>query len=318
MKTITEFVRSGINDPSELKEALQTAMRLEFSTLPPYLCAEWSIIDGQDPNGVADKIHGIVLQEMFHFALAGNILSAIGGAFKLTSPDFLPNYPTDTLPGDIHQDLIVDLKPLSKDQLQVFMQIETPEFPPVEIEALAAPGPATIGEFYTTLSDAIQTLNPPIDQNAHFVKKGKEVFQIASIQDARDAIERIKSEGEGAPGQPDQPANPAQLAHFYIFKEIFVGNELAFDPNTGKLVPVAGKTIQLPGVSDFKPSNANPNPSIAFNRLLAQLLSDLEACWTQGANLGQAIGDMDSLADEGRNLISRHIRPEFAAAATQA
>ena len=130
MKTITEFVRSGINDPSELKEALQTAMRLEFSTLPPYLCAEWSIIDGQDPNGVADKIYGIVLQEMFHFALAGNILSAIGGPFKLTSPDFLPNYPTDTLPGDIHQDLIVDLKPLSKDQLQVFMQIETPEFPP--------------------------------------------------------------------------------------------------------------------------------------------------------------------------------------------
>ena len=72
MKTITEFVRSGINDPSELKEALQTAMRLEFSTLPPYLCAEWSIIDGQDPNGVADNIYGIVLQEMFHFALAGN------------------------------------------------------------------------------------------------------------------------------------------------------------------------------------------------------------------------------------------------------
>ena len=180
------------------------------------------------------------------------------------------------------------------------MQIETPEFPPVEIEELALPGPATIGEFIHHLVKRNSDADSPINQNAHFVKRGTEVFQIASIQDARDAIERIKSEGEGAPGQPDQPANPGQLAHFYIFKEIFVGNELAFDPNTGKLVPVAGKTIQLPGVSDFKSSNANPNPSIAFNRLLAQLLSDLEACWTQGASLGQAIGDMVSLADEGR------------------
>ena len=157
MKTITQFVRQGINNIPELQDALLTAMRLEFSTLPPYLCAEWSIGD-TDPDDVASMIHGIVLQEMFHFALAGNMLSSVKGTTKIAVPQFLPTYPTNSLPGDIHQAKPVDLRPLSKDQLAVFMQIEAPEFPPVEIEAARAAGPATIGEFYTTLSTAFQTL----------------------------------------------------------------------------------------------------------------------------------------------------------------
>jgi hypothetical protein len=69
MKTITQFVREGIHNVSELQDALQTAMRLEFSTLPPYLCAEWSI-SGDDPNGVADLIGGIALQPTRSFCRA--------------------------------------------------------------------------------------------------------------------------------------------------------------------------------------------------------------------------------------------------------
>jgi hypothetical protein len=38
-------------------------------------------------------IHDIVLQEMFHFALAGNMLSAIGGTPKIANPQFLPSGP---------------------------------------------------------------------------------------------------------------------------------------------------------------------------------------------------------------------------------
>jgi hypothetical protein len=310
MKTITQFVQQGINNCSELQDALQTAMRLEFSTLPPYLCAEWSIT-GNDPDRVARMIHDIVLQEMFHFALAGNMLSAIRGTPKIANPQFLPSYPTNTLPGEIHQDLTVDLRPLSKEQLQVFMQIETPEFPPVQVAA-RAPGPATIGEFYTTLSKAFENINPPIDPNAHFVTRGAEVFQIKSIKDAQNAIERIKGEGEGAPGDPDQPANPDRLAHFYVFKEIFVGNVLSFDPKSGRLVPVPGMPIRFPSIFPFEPSTAMPNPSTAFDRLLSQLLTNLEACWTKGASLGKAIGDMIDLGEEGRNLINQGIRPDFA------
>jgi hypothetical protein len=92
MKTIAEFVTSGISSVPELCDAVQTAMRLEFSTLPPYLCAEWSIDAGMDPDDVASTIFDIAQQEMFHFALAGNMLSAIGGGFKIANHQFLPSY----------------------------------------------------------------------------------------------------------------------------------------------------------------------------------------------------------------------------------
>src|SRR6478672_4667478 len=65
MKTIAQFVRDGIHTLSDLQDALQTAMRLEFSTIPPYLCAEWSI-DSDPDGGVTDRISTIAQQEMFH------------------------------------------------------------------------------------------------------------------------------------------------------------------------------------------------------------------------------------------------------------
>jgi hypothetical protein len=128
---------------------------------------------------------------------------------------------------------------------------------------------------------------------------------------AQNAIERIKGEGEGAPGNPEQPGRPGQLAHFYLFKEILIGNNLAFDQKSGKLIAVPGKTIRFPTVFPFEISMATPNPSTAFNKLLTQLLTDLEACWTKGSSLGKAIGDMIELAEEGKTLIKRGIRPDF-------
>jgi len=210
MKTIEQFVREGIQTPSELKDALQTAMQLEFSTIPLYLCAQWSI--GADASSVADMISTIAIQEMFHFALAGNILTAIGGTTNVAHPDFITSYPTNVLPGGIVQSIPVDLKPLSKDQLEVFMQIECPEFPPVAL--LAGEAPATIGAFYTTISDAIAKLNPVINPNAHFVNMG-EAVQIKTVSDAQAAIIRIKSEGEGTNGSPDEPPGDAlEFAHY--------------------------------------------------------------------------------------------------------
>jgi len=111
MKSIAQFVKNRITTPADLQDALQTAMRLEFSTIPPYLCAQWSI--NSDPSDVADMIEGIVVQEMYHFALAGNMLTAIGGVPNIANPTFLPSYPTNVLPGGIPQKLPVDLQPLT-------------------------------------------------------------------------------------------------------------------------------------------------------------------------------------------------------------
>ena len=260
-------------------------------------------------DGVGDLIHEIVVQEMFHFALAGNMLAAIGGAPRIANAGFLPTYPTNTLPGGIHQELPVRCEAALQGSAAGIHANRDARIPPVEL-ALRAAAPATIGAFYDTISNAFDALNPVIDQNAHFVAQGAEVFQIKSIDDAHKAINRIKSEGEGAPGSPDQPANPGELAHFYVFKEILVGNVLKLDPATGKLVK--GSPIRFPAVLPFAPSSAVPSPSIAFNQALSQLLTDIEACWTEGAALRIALGDMRTLQQKGLDLISRGIRPEFA------
>ncbi|PWT77687.1 MAG: hypothetical protein C5B58_16415 [Acidobacteria bacterium] len=304
MKTIAQFLQDGIASIADLKAALQTSIQLEFSTIPPYLCAEWSIDFNNDPDDVTSMIHGIVVQEMFHFALAGNILSAIGGTPAIAHPDFLLTYPTNSLPGDIQQNLAVDLQPLSLDQLQVFMQIEYPEFPPV---ALRARRVATIGAFYEAISTAFSAIEPAIDPNAHYVAYGGSVGQIRTIDDALAAIGRIKQEGEGTANSPDQPSiNGERFAHYYMFKEIFEGRKLI---NTGGKWSFAGDMIRFPTVHNFTRSSASPNPSLAFNQQLAQLLTNLEACWTSGRL--PDIDGMTQLQQQGIDLVQNGIRPDF-------
>jgi hypothetical protein len=165
MKSIAEFVRTGISDLGQLQDALQTAMQLEFSTIPPYLCAQWSIND--DPAGVADMIQNIAIQEMLHFALAGNMLNAIGRTPNIANAAFVPKYPTHTLPGGIRLRHEVDLKPLSLAQLEVFQEIEKPEFRPVALALTERP--ATIGAFYDTIAAGFDKVRPAINAQAHFV-----------------------------------------------------------------------------------------------------------------------------------------------------
>ena len=302
MKTIAQFVSDGISTLSDLQTALQTAMQLEFATIPPYLCAQWSI--NNDPSGVGNLIEGVVVQEMFHFALAGNMLSAINGTVDIANAQFVPTYPTNVLPGGIPQALPVNLLPLSTGQLQVFMQIELPEFPPVALALRDAP--ATIGAFYDTIAAAFTAISPAINPNANFVNM-KEAVQIKSVADALAAIALIKAEGEGTVGDPDQPPPEAtELAHYYKFKEILVGKQLV---QTNGKWGFTGPAIQMPTVFQFSTSNVTPNPSTAFNQAMSKLLVGLQACWTSGAAV--SIGDMFTLKGLGQSLISQGIQPQF-------
>jgi hypothetical protein len=301
MYTIARFVQQGIHSLVDLQAALQVAMQLEFSTIPPYLCAQWSI--NSDPGGVAALIQDIVVQEMYHFALAGNMLSAIGGTVNVANPGFIPTYPTNVLPGGIAQKLAVDLQPLTPDQAQVFMQIEYPEFPPVAFAA----GPATIGAFYSALAEGFKMVNPTFNPTAYQVLSG-EATAIKSLADALAAISLIKSEGEGTVGSPNQPPQGTKnFAHYYIFKEIFTQKALVQD-TTGSW-SFTGSAITFPTCYDFKQSATVPSPSMQFNKAVTQLLIGLQACWTSGAK--PSIGAMFNLQKLGTELIQQGIRPEF-------
>ncbi|MDI3563943.1 ferritin-like protein [Bradyrhizobium sp. Arg816] len=303
MKTIAQFVEDRITTLSDLKDALQTAMQLEFSTIPPYLCAQWSI--NSDAGGVGGMIEDIVVQEMYHFALAGNMLTAIGGVPSIANAAFIPSYPTNVLPGGILQKLAVDLKPLTPDQVQVFMQIEYPEFPPVAL--VARTGPATIGDFYDAIVEGFTTVNPAINASAFAVNSG-EATPIKSIADAQAAIQLIKGEGEGTEGSPNQPpTGNATFAHYYVFKEIYTEKTLVQD--AAGHWSFTGAPIPFPTWFDFQQSTVTPSPSLAFNQALSQLLIGLQTCWTSGAR--PSIGAMFTLQSLGTDLIQQGIRPEF-------
>jgi hypothetical protein len=148
-----------------LREALDAAIRLEFATIPPYLCALWSIVDQDTP--VAGSIRRIVQEEMLHMALACNMLAGLGGTPRIADPAAVPRYP-GRLPGGVHRDLVVPLNPLDDAALDVFILIELPEKPDVaETDALKAclagfesylADHETIGTFYDKLKLAFDAL----------------------------------------------------------------------------------------------------------------------------------------------------------------
>jgi hypothetical protein len=116
------FARS---DMASLRAMLQLAIEIEHATIPPYLCALYSNRPGKN-HEVALRIRGVVMEEMFHVALACNLLNAVGGEPALDRPGFVPRYP-DHLPGGFVPDLTVSLRRCSLEQLRLFSVIEQTE-----------------------------------------------------------------------------------------------------------------------------------------------------------------------------------------------
>lgn len=239
---------------AKLGELLQAALELEFSTIPPYLSAAYSI--KSDNEAIFQLIMRVAMEEMLHMAVVANLMNAVGA-----SPDIVgavPSYPYDL--DVIYPPLRLDLKSFSFDLVEnLFMRIETPEDPtdfPVpsaleDDEEL----PQTIGQFYENIiklleSDTIDGLftnaeadeykqiqvdmnfrpisyqsdqdneNYPLQDGFDFVIKGKET--------AIQYLNWVVEEGEGA-----SPFNPLDAegipGHYYRFESILHGRYLIKD-----------------------------------------------------------------------------------------
>ncbi len=77
----------SIGSLHSLRAHLQTAIEIEWSTIPPYLCALWSLGDEHN-RPAATCIRDVVMEEMLHLTLAANVLNALGGepCLALTAP----------------------------------------------------------------------------------------------------------------------------------------------------------------------------------------------------------------------------------------
>ncbi len=74
-----------IDDVASLQEHLQSAIELEHTTLPPYLCALYSL-DRERNAAAAEALLSVFVEEMLHLALAANLLNAVGGRPRLDPP----------------------------------------------------------------------------------------------------------------------------------------------------------------------------------------------------------------------------------------
>ncbi|KAI8495715.1 hypothetical protein Bbelb_266870 [Branchiostoma belcheri] len=111
---------------AELKANLQLALRFEWTTIPLYLSAYYSIKDGFNTK-VASLLKSVVIDEMNHMALVANIINAIGWKPVLNDPEVFPTYP-GPLPAGCRPDVAVQLAKCSLHQIHdVFMAIEKAE-----------------------------------------------------------------------------------------------------------------------------------------------------------------------------------------------
>jgi hypothetical protein len=230
--------------PEGLWKALQAAIELEHSTLPPYLYALYSLDPARNAQ-IYKLIFSIVTEEMLHMSLSCNILNAIGGSPVIDHPKFIPGYP-GPLPGCVDQGLIVGLSPFTKQVVKdTFMAIEEPEDPlnfPVRKAALAAgaaPG-ETIGEFYGHIKREIVEISKHRniftgDPRKQLTVGFTELIRVTDVDSAVKAIDLIVEQGEGTTTSPLDPENDP--AHYYRFAEIYHGKTLIRNVNPRKGAP---------------------------------------------------------------------------------
>jgi hypothetical protein len=230
-----------------LPGALHDAIRIEFATIPAYLCGWWTIKDPSDP--VALRLQRIVVAEMRHMSIVGNVLTALGG-----TPDIVgaaPRYPCaipDIWDEGTHGYLRVDLLPFGEDYLHMGKAIERPkDLPqtckksveramdrafltklPADMVAIEIKCPS-IGTFYKAICKAIAEHygdgklpdGGRVERQLRYF--GPDNITVRTGKEATSLLMDIVDEGEGDGGRGvDQMVwdENGDLSHYYTFDEI--------------------------------------------------------------------------------------------------
>lgn len=311
----------------DLYQLVIEAIRLEFSTIPPYLTAMLSLVPGQNRE-IWNTIHAVVIDEMLHMAIGCNVLNALGGKPALNAPGFLPVYP-GPLPMAISDGLIVGLEPYSPDLVKsTFMEIEEPE-DPIQIPLVnrmtgpmaftsSSPTFATIGEFYAALIHKINDLGDAVftgDPSRQLRSPnwfGDRLVAIESAEDAVQALTVLVEEGEGTPASPLDP--DGDFAHYYRFEQLWRGKRIVADPARPEGYSFSGPTIPfdasqvLPLTPNQKLANLDPDSQAAryakhFAFVFTKLMNVLQSCFDgQPENFDDAMGVMFELKLVGQRL----------------
>ena len=254
-----------------LREHLQWAIELEHCTLPPYLCALYSLDAARNP-AAAEVVTSVLVEEMLHMTLAANLLNAVGGHPRLDSPRMLPGYPRYLPHGDCSFE--IPLLRFGPEALDVFLQIERPAAPGAAAESDAY---ETIGQFYDAIRGGLRTLCADLGEPRVFCGApdrqiadapfpgGGRIIAVTGLATALAALDEIVEQGEGAAhvevwdgDYDDVHPDRAQVAHYYRFQELKLGRRYRCGdtPHSGP----TGDAIAIDW-SGVRPMRGNPRTS---------------------------------------------------------
>lgn len=319
--------RPPIASLASLREHLQWAIELEHATLPPYLCALYSL-DPRRNVDAYDVVMSVMMEEMLHLTLAANLLNAVGGSPVVDAPHMLPGYPAPLPHGD--RSFEVSLLPFGKEALELFLRIEEPSAPEAPAESDAY---ETIGQFYAAIEMGLRDLCTQLGEDAVFsgdparqvtsdaVYRGSgEIIAVADLSTALKALAEIVEQGEGAAhrdiwdgdqemSHPDRP----EVAHYYRFQELFAGRRFqpGDTPQTGPTGgPVSVEWDEIypmrpnPRIADNDPGNPVREAQEKFNSAYCDLLQQLERAFNgEPQLLGAATAAMYGLKAQAIALL---------------
>jgi len=300
-----------IDGPHSLRDHLQTAIEIEWSTIPPYLCALWSLGDVHN-RLAATCLREVVMEEMLHLTLVANILNALDRDPRI-GPGTVPRYPGPLPHSD--RSFEVSLLPFCPEALETFRRIEHPAL----IGAPPQPGRwTTIAQFYEALRDAVDRIgaDPKLwsgdrarqVRRAQYYGGGGEVIEVHGREAALEAIDIIIEEGEGFAGGITGGGHllgePEELAHYYRFDELARGRRyvLGDSPSHPTGAPILldyGAVAPMrpnPRAEDYPPDSELRAMTEECDATYARLLGRLQAAFTgRPDELADAVLDMWAL-----------------------
>jgi hypothetical protein len=262
--TLPKLTELGKKDITELKklvlDALHVALRLELSTIPPYLFALYSVnyFDSTESNDLssiknddqvrANQVYGVIksvaVEEMLHAAIVANIITSLGDVPKFYSRESIMDYPC-LLP-NYRGDLMLNLWPATNSQINNFANLEKPDSSSNLGFTLWFD---SIGDFYMNLQLALTAYfhtNPeatkiaehskPFQVNngmAYYPSNSDSGFlsDILALKDALNSIEVIRRQGEGQMDDtkngllPTDDNSQSELSHYAKFCGILEGDQ---------------------------------------------------------------------------------------------
>ena len=335
---------------ARLRDLLQAAVELELSTIPPYLCALYSLWPASNDTARL-IIRSVVVEEMLHMVLAANVLNAIGGEPRMTGRDHVPRYPHE-LPGGV----VLDLLPFCPEAIEGFLKVENPQSSHRTLAAdhplvagrrrdvqlaraaTSAEGPTTIGAFYAEIIEGLEKAAATMGEEAlfrgdparqitreYYYAGGGIPLPVTDLASARAALTEIVDQGEG--DQASMYDKEGDLGHYFRFKQLKYGR--SYLPLDDAGTP-SGPEIDVDWTAAY-PMLANPRgddyadrglraASNAANRTWSELLRQLEAAFNGFPEaLLTAVPAMFSLRDRALVLLAnrlprcdrRHAGPTF-------